>query len=83
VILEVADDARAWLAEHGYEKLYGARPMGRLIQNELKKPLAEAILFGQLIHGGACRVVVKDNKLALTYEASAKPVVEKRELEPA
>lgn len=83
VALELNEDARLWLAEHGYEKLYGARPMGRLIQNELKKPLAEAILFGELVHGGACRVVVKDNKLALTYEASARPLVEKRELEPA
>ena len=80
VVLDVSEDARVWLAEHvRYEKLYGARPMARLIKNELKKPLAEAILFGELVHGGACRVAVKENELALTYgEASAKPVVEKR-----
>ncbi len=87
VTLEVTIEARDWLRDHGYDKLFGARPMGRLIQNEIKKPLAEAILFGALSEGGACRVTVKgegaDAKLSLEYEKAARPMVEKRELEPA
>ncbi len=53
VILEVDQDAREWMAEQGYDRLMGARPMQRLIQEHLKKPLAEMILFGELAeHGG-------------------------------
>jgi ATP-dependent Clp protease ATP-binding subunit ClpA len=52
VILHVDDDARSWLAEHGYDELMGARPMQRLIQEKIKKPLAEMILFGDLADGG-------------------------------
>ena len=60
ISLEVDDNARKWLAEHGYDKAMGARPMGRLIQDKLKKPLANEILFGQLQNGGS--VTVKLNK---------------------
>ena len=60
VILEVDQDAREWMAEHGYDRLMGARPMQRLIQEHLKKPLAEMILFGELAeHGGNVAVSVK------------------------
>jgi ATP-dependent Clp protease ATP-binding subunit ClpA len=52
VTLEITEDAREWLAIHGYDVKMGARPMARLIQDKLKKPLAEAILFGDLSHGG-------------------------------
>jgi ATP-dependent Clp protease ATP-binding subunit ClpA len=52
VTLEITDDAREWLAIHGYDVKMGARPMARLIQEKLKKPLAEEILFGALSHGG-------------------------------
>ena len=53
VILEVDQSAREWMAENGYDRLMGARPMQRLIQEHLKKPLAEMILFGELAeHGG-------------------------------
>ena len=76
VVLEVDEEAREWLAEHGYDKNMGARPMARLIQEELKKPLAEKILFGELAdHGGHVHVGVEDNKLSLH--------VDERETEPA
>ncbi|MBV1786600.1 ATP-dependent Clp protease ATP-binding subunit ClpA [Marinobacterium sp. D7] len=52
VVLHVDDDARNWLAEHGYDELMGARPMQRLIQEKIKKPLAEMILFGELAENG-------------------------------
>jgi ATP-dependent Clp protease ATP-binding subunit ClpA len=58
VKLTLSPAARKWLAEKGYDRLYGARPMGRLIQNEVKKPLAEAILFGALKDGGEAYVDV-------------------------
>ena len=60
VILEVDQSAREWMAEEGYDRLMGARPMQRLIQEHLKKPLAEMILFGELAeHGGNVAVSVK------------------------
>ena len=60
VVLEVDQDAREWMVEHGYDRLMGARPMQRLIQEHLKKPLAEMILFGELAdHGGNVAVSVK------------------------
>ncbi|WP_409439935.1 ATP-dependent Clp protease ATP-binding subunit ClpA [Psychromonas sp. GE-S-Ul-11] len=61
VSLEVGSDARNWLAEHGYDKAMGARPMGRLIQEKLKKPLANEILFGSLQDGGSVRVILNSN----------------------
>lgn len=68
VLLSVDDDAREWLAERGYDEKMGARPMGRLIQDTLKKPLAEAILFGELTGGGEVFVTVKGDKLDLDIE---------------
>ncbi len=67
VVLEVDPEARLWLAERGYDRLMGARPMQRLIQDEIKKPLAEKILFGELAdHGGVVHVRVSDDgKLVL------------------
>jgi ATP-dependent Clp protease ATP-binding subunit ClpA len=58
VHLEVSDAARVWFAEHGYDKAMGARPMARIIQNVLKAPLANEILFGALQHGGIAHVDV-------------------------
>lgn len=52
MVLNVDDEARAWLAEHGHDEQMGARPMQRLIQEKIKKPLAEMILFGDLAEGG-------------------------------
>ncbi len=67
VTLELSPEARLWLAEKGFDDKFGARPMARLIQNELKKPLAEEILFGKLKGGGHARVSVSDGKLLLLY----------------
>jgi len=54
--------SRAWLADKGYDRLYGARPMGRLIQERIKQPLAEELLFGKLADGGEVSVTMKDGK---------------------
>lgn len=63
VSLEVDDEAREWLANHGYDKTMGARPMARLIQDKVKKPLADELLFGQLVNGGFVELKVKDEEL--------------------
>jgi ATP-dependent Clp protease ATP-binding subunit ClpA len=67
VSLELTKDARKWLAVNGYDKAMGARPMSRLIQEHLKKPLANELLFGDLTHGGVAKVGVKKDKLVLSY----------------
>ena len=65
VVLDVAPEAREWLADKGYDPAFGARPMARLIEDRLKKPLADAILFGRLQKGGRARVERKGEGLAL------------------
>jgi ATP-dependent Clp protease ATP-binding subunit ClpA len=65
VTITLSDAAREWLAERGFDRLFGARPMARLVSSELKKPLADEILFGRLKNGGKVEVVVRDEKLAL------------------
>ncbi len=67
VTLELTDAAREWLAAKGYDKLYGARPMARLIQAKIKEPLANEILFGALEKGGKVVVGEKDGEIALEY----------------
>ncbi|WP_282177020.1 ATP-dependent Clp protease ATP-binding subunit ClpA [Vibrio nereis] len=67
VSLEVSDDARHWLALKGYDKAMGARPMGRVIQDQLKKPLANELLFGSLVDGGTVKVELKDDELKFQY----------------
>lgn len=62
VALEVTPAAREWLAEQGYDKTYGARPLARLIQTQIADPLADALLFGALAKGGTARVHVKDGR---------------------
>ena len=66
VHISLDDEAKNWLTAKGYDKLYGARPMGRLIQEKIKQPLAEELLFGKLVHGGEVKVKLKDD--ALTFE---------------
>jgi len=73
VQLHVDDDARAWLGDHGYDKKMGARPMARVIQENIKRPLAEELLFGKLANGGAVHITVKDDKIELELEAREKP----------
>jgi ATP-dependent Clp protease ATP-binding subunit ClpA len=63
VTIELSSAAKEWLAERGYDKLYGARPLARVIQEHIKKPLAEELLFGKLVKGGAVKVTLKDGKL--------------------
>ena len=64
VHIALDEEAKQWLTDRGYDKLYGARPMGRLIQEKVKQPLAEELLFGKLVHGGEVKVFVKDKALA-------------------
>jgi ATP-dependent Clp protease ATP-binding subunit ClpA len=71
VTMEVTQEARAWLAEHGYDRLMGARPMSRLISEKVKKPLAEELLFGRLANGGHVNVVVRDADILIEIEAEA------------
>jgi len=71
VHIQLTDEAKAWLVERGYDKLYGARPMARLIQEKIKQPLAEELLFGKLVHGGEVRVHLKDNALAFEITPAA------------
>jgi len=73
VNLELTSKAREWLADKGYDKAMGARPMARVLQEELKKPLANEILFGQLIDGGTVKVSVKDKKIRFDYESNLTP----------
>jgi ATP-dependent Clp protease ATP-binding subunit ClpA len=75
VTLEIEQEARDWLAERGYDKKMGARPMARTIQENLKRPLAEELLFGKLAHGGRVLVTVVDGKLEFEIEAKERPVV--------
>jgi ATP-dependent Clp protease ATP-binding subunit ClpA len=73
VTLVVDDDARDWLAREGYDEKMGARPMQRLIQEKIKRPLAEDILFGDLsANGGTARVSVRDGSLAIEVEGERK-----------
>lgn len=65
VVLEIDDEVRNYLAEKGYDRLMGARPMNRLIQDEIKKPLAEQILFGDLVHGGTVSIRMNADKTAI------------------
>jgi ATP-dependent Clp protease ATP-binding subunit ClpA len=71
VHIDLDDEARSWLTERGYDKLYGARPMGRLVQEKIKQPLAEELLFGKLINGGEVKVRIKDN--APAFEITPAP----------
>ncbi len=73
VSLEVSDGAREWLAQHGYDEKMGARPMARLIQEKLKKPLAEEVLFGSLANGGgSIEVDLDTEKDDLTLDIKSK-----------
>ncbi|MFT7223507.1 MAG: ATP-dependent Clp protease ATP-binding subunit ClpA [Cellvibrionaceae bacterium] len=74
VVLNVDEEARNWLAESGYDEKMGARPMARLIQEKLKKPLAEMVLFGELDKGGSVSVSVTDDDIVLTVEKQLEAV---------
>ncbi|MHB1566633.1 MAG: ATP-dependent Clp protease ATP-binding subunit ClpA [Acidiferrobacter sp.] len=72
VTIDIDSSARTWLAEHGYDVRMGARPMARLIQDRIKKPLADELLFGRLAHGGS--VAVREQDDSLVFEYAEKPV---------
>jgi len=61
--IELTPEARAWLAEKGFDRAFGARPMARLIERVVKKPLSEALLFGSLAEGGVVRIVVESGEI--------------------
>ncbi|HEA26377.1 MAG TPA: ATP-dependent Clp protease ATP-binding subunit ClpA [Ectothiorhodospiraceae bacterium] len=69
VTMELNDDVRHWFADKGFDSTMGARPMARLIKDEIKRPLAEELLFGKLEHGGRVVISLKDGKLAFSMEA--------------
>ena len=80
VHINLDDEAKTWLTTKGYDKLYGARPMGRLIQEKIKQPLAEELLFGKLVHGGEVTVKMKDG--ALAFEITSAPPKKPRRKTP-
>jgi ATP-dependent Clp protease ATP-binding subunit ClpA len=73
VHIDLSPEAAEWLGEKGYDDKMGARPLGRVIQEHIKKPLAEELLFGKLTKGGLVHVGVKDDAIELTYEEPQKP----------
>jgi ATP-dependent Clp protease ATP-binding subunit ClpA len=83
VTIELSDEARAWLIKNGYDETMGARPMARVIQSQIKTPLADEVLFGRLKNGGVVRVLVTADgsgvkKLGFVYpEGPAQPQLER------
>jgi ATP-dependent Clp protease ATP-binding subunit ClpA len=82
VSLSLTDRARTWLAKNGYNRRFGARPMGRLIDSEIRKFLADEILFGKLADGGTATVDEQDDKLSFTFE-SRKSRTDEKKKQPA
>jgi ATP-dependent Clp protease ATP-binding subunit ClpA len=77
VTIELSSAAKEWLAERGYDKLYGARPLARVIQEHVKKPLAEELLFGRLVKGGSVKVTMKEGKLDFEIIEASVPALPK------
>jgi ATP-dependent Clp protease ATP-binding subunit ClpA len=75
VTLEVSATARKWLAEHGYDTRFGARPLNRLIENEISRQLADEVLFGRLAKGGKVAIDVADDKLTFEFIGAEVPVL--------
>jgi ATP-dependent Clp protease ATP-binding subunit ClpA len=70
VTLELTEAARIWFATKGFDKLFGARPMSRLVQQKIREPLAEELLFGKLEHGGSCIADEKNGEIVLEVTSS-------------
>ncbi|HWU12445.1 MAG TPA: ATP-dependent Clp protease ATP-binding subunit ClpA [Caulobacter sp.] len=86
VTVSLSEDAADWLAKNGFDELYGARPLARVIQEHIKKPLADDILFGRLVRGGHVKVVLENGKIAFEIESNPeKPgkATKEDEAEPA
>ena len=75
VTIEITKAAADWLGDKGYDDKMGARPLARVIQEHIKKPLAEELLFGKLAKGGIVKVAVKSHKLDLQIEEPKKPMI--------
>ena len=68
VSIEISEEARSWIGSKGYDKNFGARPLARIVQEHVKKPLAEELLFGKLTGGGVVSIDFQDGKLSFDYE---------------
>ena len=79
VHIDLTEEAAIWLGNKGYDDKMGARPLGRVIQEYIKKPLAEELLFGKLVKGGAVKVTLKDGKLEFEIVEASAPAVVKTE----
>jgi len=82
VSIELDEAARNWLSEKGYDRLFGARPLARIIQEHIKKPLAEELLFGKLTKGGIVRVTREGDKLGFSFIEAPPRAPAPKELEP-
>jgi ATP-dependent Clp protease ATP-binding subunit ClpA len=83
VHIQFDGDARTWLGDRGYDKLYGARPMARVLQEKVKQPLAEELLFGKLAHGGEVHVSVKEDALSFELTPAPPKLVKRAAKKPA
>ena len=79
VNITLDDNAKKWIADNGYDPLFGARPISRLVQEHIKKPLADELLFGDLVFGGTVLISVRKNKLNLKIKKSDSKIKLKRE----
>jgi ATP-dependent Clp protease ATP-binding subunit ClpA len=73
VAITLTDEARAWLATKGYDAVFGARPLGRVVQKEVRDPLTDEVLFGTLEHGGTVTIGVADDRLTFACEGKSPP----------
>ncbi len=83
ITLSLTDEAADWLAKNGFDELYGARPLARVIQDAIKRPLADEILFGRLVRGGHVKVELKDGKIAFDIAGSTGATARETEDEAA
>ena len=82
VMIELTESAREWLANRGYDQKFGARPLGRVIQEHIKKPLAEELLFGKLAKGGVVVVKIKNGKPVFDYPEGTKLPAKRKKGKP-
>jgi ATP-dependent Clp protease ATP-binding subunit ClpA len=83
VTIELSEAARGWLAEKGYDPMNGARPLGRVIQDEVKRPLTDELLFGALANGGTVRIDAADDKLTFVFQPAGGSSSSRAVAEPA
>ena len=79
VAIRVSPDARAWLAQKGFDPVFGARNIGRLIESDIAKPLSQEILFGELAKGGQVDVGLKDDALSFTFSEAPRKLLKEAE----